>query len=68
MSPRKGLFGISFTRKGTEFEATNPEFKDPADLSYVLWQNGDDQGNTMTAAEHEMGVSWTEEVGLLRKT
>lgn len=40
----------------------------PAEPSDVLWPNGDDQGNITTAAEYEMGVSWTEEVGLLRKT
>jgi len=37
----------------------------PEEPRYVLWPNGDDQGNIMRATEHEMGVSWKEEVDCL---
>lgn len=47
---------------------SSSQFPTAAEPIDVLQPNGDDQGNIMMAAEHEMIVSWMEEVGLLRKT
>lgn len=71
MSSNKDLVGKNLSRKRREFEATmlsSSQFPTAAEPIDVLQPNGDDQGNIMMAAEHEMIVSWMEEVGLLRKT